>query len=99
MFHVGQMVVCIKDGWSRGDPIEESLFFPVKGRIYTIRTIEKSLCKCGLSLRFEEIVNPPLLFLEGIVECDFAADRFRPVRKTDISALRDLVAPRPKVDA
>jgi hypothetical protein len=85
MFHVGQMVVCI----SRFDDeaLDPSIRYPQPGMVYTIRAI-CLLYPDSPNFLFEEIVNPPRMCIEGLMEEVFWGRRFRPVRKTDISALR-----------
>ena len=90
-FSVGDLVVCIVDGgWMRAATLERAAG-PVKGQILTIATVNPGTSP------FSHFVF--LTFEEAFPGEEYAAHHFRPVRKTDISALRELVAPRPKVDA
>jgi hypothetical protein len=84
MFHVGQKVVCLKEGpWvaTYGGPCPAGSF-PVNGEVVTIREIVRHDGR-GF-LRFHEHRNPVHW---GGPETAFAAERFRPIieRKTDIS--------------
>lgn len=88
MFSIGQQVVCIEDKYWRAHCGETT---PVKGRIYTIREIE--VHKEGVGLRFEEIVNAPFQYSDGLKECAFWRHAFRPVRKTDISIFTAMLTP------
>lgn len=68
---VGTKVVCIDD--SAFAPAYGEIL-PVKGRVYTIREI---LTSNGQScFRLREIVNKPMLYTRGLVECSFRASRF-----------------------
>lgn len=88
MFHIGQQVVCIMDNWADLDPDEVC---PVKGQVYTIREIIPYTD--GIHFRFEEIVNKPLHYKEGLLECHFSFYAFRPVRKTNIDVFTAMLAP------
>jgi hypothetical protein len=76
MFHVGQMVVCVNDDFSRIILRGEEL--PVKGRVYTVRAI--SMHVGGLGILLHEIVNKPRHYYTSIGECWFRASRFRPAQ-------------------
>jgi hypothetical protein len=90
-FHVGQKVVCIKDGWVTHAHVAS----PRKGEIYTVR--DKLFDGECPSLRFFEIVNSPVSYINmpAPVEPAFCADCFRPVveRKTSIEMFRKLLVP------
>jgi hypothetical protein len=96
-FRVGQRVVCVKrDAWTDALsqlPLEADNF-PVFGMVYTVRTIDAA--HGNLYLRFEEIVNAPRNYVNGLDECNFWAARFRPVKETDISIFTAMLAPTPK---
>ena len=96
MFRIGQKVVCIhpilrgRVNWGA-----VGAKFPRVGEVYTIRGISDE-ASCVL----EEIVNPevPCMASSGQMvrsEVHFKLFRFRPVteRKTDISALKELLDP------
>jgi hypothetical protein len=89
-FSVGDVVVCIDATPARGS-VEETARLEMR-RMYTIRGITRH----G-GIQVEGAI------LEGRnnygEESGWHYRRFRPVRKTDISVFRDLVAPRPTVDA
>lgn len=59
--------------------------YPVNGQVYTIRTI--TAYDEGVFIRLKEIVNPVLSYANGVEECDFHVEGFRPLqqRPTDIS--------------
>lgn len=94
MFHIGQRVVCIKQGpWV---PLKYDERAPAYGGVYTIRFIGSYPEYGGiLGLKFEEIVNPSLRYQMGFIECEFDAAHFRPVikRKTDISVFQRMLVP------
>ena len=94
MFEVGQMVACVElpDGAFDHLPDAPEL---EDGRIYTVRDVDtRSMDWCGVvTVRLEEIVCK---IIDGWWEDGFIAENFRPVRKTDISELRKLVAPVPR---
>lgn len=94
-FHVGQKVVCIKNGW---DSLTYNEVGPAFRSVYTIRTIDAE--DGDAMLRFEEIVNEVHNYREGQHECQFWARWFRPVieRKTDISIFTAMLKPS-KVEA
>jgi hypothetical protein len=73
-FRVGQKVVCITKFYPRSN---ESVTLPEKDKIYTIRAIDMILNRIGL--RFEEIVNPALRYIDGVKEGAFDSKYFRPV--------------------
>jgi hypothetical protein len=91
-FSVGDLVVCIADdaGWIDAGNWAASAG-PAKGQMLTIASVRPG---DGLFRRFVFLTFEDAFRGEG-----YAAHHFRPVRKTDISPLRALVAPRPKVDA
>lgn len=93
MFHVGQLVVCVKRGeWKLvdGDEIVEGRD-PHKGEVLTISGID---VRCGgLYLRFFEIDHSP-------DEVWYDSNRFRPLPDDRIAIFRQLlVNPHQKVDA
>jgi hypothetical protein len=88
-WHVGMKVVCIDPTWGASGPLQAEYCpnLPVKGQVYTIRTLE---CRVvvkregfAVLIRLEEIHNP--INYQG--EPVFFGKKFRPVqpRKTDIS--------------
>lgn len=87
MFEVGQQVVCINDAWRHltGGSVPNPA--PYLGQVVTISDAHQILGRCWL-------------VIEGFGErYGWAADYFRPVRKTDISCFTKLLAPTPKVRA
>jgi hypothetical protein len=87
-FHVGQQVVCVDDQWDDDDQVER----PVRGRVYTIRSIIGSL-DC---LQLVEISNRPKRYREGYAECAFFSRRFRPLRKTSIEVFERMLIKAPE---
>ena len=86
-FQIGQLVVCIKQGkWN-----PSARLMPKAGDVLTIRNIYIGI-DCEAYLQFEEIVNPALPNFEP-PEPAFWSQRFRPVRKTDISIFTQMLAP------
>jgi hypothetical protein len=91
MFSVGQMVVCIDDRWV-GAAVYR-LVTPVKGIIYTIRSVRNS-GDGTVGFLLEEITNQPLdSVLDGLCEPTFDVNCFRPIKETSIEIFRRLVAP------
>lgn len=94
MFQIGQKVVCVAET-SCGGYGDEIL--PVVGAVYTVRGIDlnRSGCKCPTGLWLCEIRNKERYYTDGLDECSFASDRFRPLieRKTDISIFKKMLTP------
>ena len=97
MFHVGQMVVCVKDTFV--DPVWALCpCKPAANRIYTVREIQAGPWfrndQSMQGLRLVEIRNPEQQFsgpaLIGNSEWCFSCDRFRPVREHSIEIFRDI---------
>ena len=97
MFHVGQMVVCVDDTPLTLGGIQCTLDGLTRDRVYTVR--ETGLyCPHGTGqpcIRVAEIYRETRY---GIVDCPYAARRFRPVteRQTDISIFTDMLTSAPK---
>jgi len=71
---IGSLVELIDDtNWKY--ILEANDIYPVKGVVYTVRSVEAFPNGAGILL--EEIVNPIRLFKQGEVEVHFAAKRFR----------------------
>lgn len=66
---------------------------PAVGGIYTVRELFAS--RGREALRLIEVVNQPLQYKGGFMECGFAIRAFRPIRNrsTDITIFRELVTP------
>ncbi len=105
-FHVGQKVVCVGDDLAsvpEGYVLLTPLVLPVKGKIYTVRSIEIGLVRGEACLRLEEIEDQTAEVLaEGElweIEIVFDASYFRPLveRKTDISVFKEMLNYQPKV--
>ena len=83
----GLLVVCVDDrNWLNPYSISAH---PVKGRVYTIRTIDPDR---GGMVRLEEIINPPEDHGWGFFEGRFLASRFRPVDDTKLEVFRKIAA-------
>lgn len=50
---------------------------PVEGSTYTIRDFYEE--RGAIGIRVEEIVNPPLRYVDGVQECAFNIINFRPL--------------------
>lgn len=73
----GAKVVCVADSWT---DVVWGETAPTKGSVLTIREIRGSFSsRGGLDLMFEEIVNRPLAYYDGTLECGFHHSRFRPL--------------------
>lgn len=97
-FRVGQEVVCVDDA-PRKSPVPSvnwTYYGPwvKRGAVYTIRQILEDGC-----LYLNEVTR--ISFHGNPIEPPIAADRFRPIVKTDISIFTAMLAPSPKqrVDA
>jgi len=95
-FRVGQKVVCINDTWNEYHAqVVRALdvVLPVKGEIYTIRSIIVRPHRSDLLLH--EIINPIIEYDIGPAEQHFNVLRFKPVveRKTDISIFKAMLNP------
>jgi hypothetical protein len=92
-FEIGQLVVAIED-LSEKDPGEPPPWLEV-GRIYTISGFcTKAHEDSGVGILLEEVSSAGHGH-PGYCEC-FWHTRFRPVKPTDICALRELVKVKPK---
>lgn len=94
MFHIGQLVICIKRGpWINDDSgIEIKLpgeVQPVFGTVYTVRTVDADDGR--EYLRLAEIVNPPVR--RGNAEVQYNGCRFRPVDPQRLSIFRKALTP------
>lgn len=83
-WHVGMQVVCVDD---RGHMLNHGESIPIRGSIYTIRSITHG----GAGVQLNEIVNLPRMYCDGFVEISFLRRRFRPVRKTNIDCFLSLL--------
>lgn len=84
---INTQVVCIKAFQAKHPDLEQ---YPSVGQILTIRTVEPY--GADLYLRFYEIVNKEYEYFDAMKEVCFIWTHFRPVRKTDISALKEVAA-------
>lgn len=68
---VGSLVELVKDDWDFNNGYPDEVY-PVKNKIYTIRTIDK------FGVRLEEVINPIHHYCDmGYAECAFKISRFR----------------------
>lgn len=97
-FRVGQKVVCIDGNIGGGCGLET---FPIKGMVYTVRAVRWSDWHQSEQLRLVEIENEPRRYHDGVFECGFNSQRFRPVKTTSIEIFRAMLVnpPREVVDA
>lgn len=93
-FHIGQKIVFVGPGdYASFRALGMSV--PEYRKTYTIRARPPGACACcgepGLYLC--EIVNPPFLWRDGLLECGFCRYDFRPLveRKTDISIFQKML--------
>ena len=89
---VGQNVVCIED--IAYDPRSRPDRFPVKGAVYTVRGIRPNPdADVGSPVGFllAEIVNDHRVYCDGCGELHFGCDAFRPIRRADLSILRQIL--------
>jgi hypothetical protein len=87
---VGALVECVNDTWKQ-ETIETVPNRPVKGRYYTIRTVDQY--PSGIGVTLEEISNGRTVNYQGkILEPSFNAERFRELEDLpDIEALLEEV--------
>jgi hypothetical protein len=103
-FFVGQKVVLVDDDWSNWTrvsgwrPILESgrVKLPVKGVVYTVRSIGIHEVLDLPVMLLREIVNPVILYCDASpAEPPFGCRRFRPLveTETDISIFTKMLKP------
>ena len=84
---VGALVECINDTWKQ-KTIETVPNLPIKGKYYTIRTVDKF--PHGIGVTLEEITNARTVQYQGqLVEPNFDAERFREL--TDLPDIEELL--------
>ena len=84
---VGALVECINDTWKQ-KIIETVPNRPIKGKYYTIRTVDKF--PHGIGVTLEEITNARTVQYQGqLVEPNFDAERFREL--TDLPDIEELL--------
>jgi len=84
---VGALVECINDTWKQ-KTIETVPNRPIKGKYYTIRTVDKF--PHGIGVTLEEITNARTVQYQGqLVEPNFDAERFREL--TDLPDIEELL--------
>lgn len=101
-FHVGQKVVCVRDGWAFPGCRLPPPNLPKCGETYVIRSAEPAALYPGQALRLHWLINPPIILPSGVqyepafcvIGCDGVMN-FRPVieRKTDISIFTKSLTP------
>lgn len=72
---IGSIVECVKQlptAWN-----QESM--PIVGRKYTIREVYVPMDRNEVYLRFEEIINPKMMYIEGFYEVCFRNIFFREI--------------------
>lgn len=87
---VGALVECINDTWKQ-KTIETVPNRPIKGKYYTIRTVDKF--PHGIGITLEEVTNARTVQYQGqLVEPNFDVERFRELTDLpDIEALLEEV--------
>ena len=95
MFHVGQKVVCITDmSWCIHNPNYRGETIPVKDGVYTVRSFATDVFGRDCML-LHEIINEHRCYIEGVLECAFDVNHFRPIieRKNEsgMSILTDIL--------
>lgn len=102
-FRVGQKIACVNDEFygllaQIAASVDIHISLPSKGGVYTVREITNGFHPDGrISVRLQEIINPPIDFYDGTPpeEPFFSGFRFRPLieRKTDtgMAILRKLL--------
>lgn len=95
-WHVGMKVVLIDDNWGPRHDIARGVVNPVKGVVYTVRSVQMALSGF-VCITLNEIRNPILQYRSSIGERLYRAYRFRPVqtRQTDISIFTAMLSPKP----
>lgn len=88
MFHVGQKVVCVDDK-PRSASVKPPPMGIVEGEVYTVREVVMAPHRPAIYI--EEIHNP-MHPIWG-VEWAYMADRFRPVKTTNIDVFLSMLAP------
>jgi len=84
---VGALVECINDTWKQ-KTIETVPNRPIKGKYYTIRTVDKF--PHGIGVTLEEVVNNRTVQYKGqLLEPSFDAERFREL--TDLPDIEELL--------
>lgn len=100
VFRVGQKVVCVDDDWASwqvSDMRRAGIASPVKGNIYTVRSVE--MMDGDAFILLSEIVNPIIVYSDiGRGEQGWDPVIFRPVveRKTDISIFKAMLNTTPE---
>lgn len=97
-WHVGMKVVLIDDNWGPRHDITLGVVDPVKGVVYTVRSVQMSPSGSGfVCITLNEIRNPILKYRSSTGERLYRAYRFRPVqtRKTSIEIFTAMLSPKP----
>lgn len=89
-FAPGDEVICVDDEPYAGCWREPFETWPVQGRHYTIRDVE--IHDDCVSVRLNEVRNPTAQYIEGMFECTFRAERFRPVRRQAVEDFKRMAA-------
>jgi hypothetical protein len=84
---VGALVECVNDTWKQ-KTIETVPNRPIKGKYYTIRTVDKF--PHGIGVTLEEVTNARTVQYQGqLLEPNFDAERFREL--TDLPDIEELL--------
>jgi hypothetical protein len=100
-FHVGQKVVCVNASFRNGPWDKGRVNLPVLNSIYTVRDVGTEWWADGAvdeALWLAEIANPVARWSIGPSprELGFWAQRFVPVRETDISIFTAMLNKQPE---
>lgn len=97
-WHSGMKVVLVDDDWDRNrNDYKHGVVDPVKGVVYTVRSVQVPSGCDVVCITLNEIRNPILRYQNATGERLYRAYRFRPVqtRKTDISCFTAMLSPKP----
>lgn len=87
MWHIGQRVVCVDDSnWD-----DSKVNRPIKGIVYTIRSIESFELENVFAFLLNEVINQPEQYRNGYSEKFFKEHRFRPIDEKRIDMFRAML--------
>lgn len=91
---VGKKVVCIMQ-WHALPAYPPEEIYPIVGETYTIRNVEERQCpqtnQIRLGIRLQEVLNPWFCYEDGLTECLFDVNGFKPLITTDISVFTKML--------
>lgn len=90
MFHVGQLVICVRDDIQR--PFDETT--PRKGVVYTVRELVQH-AEDRVGVKLVEIINAPQFYANGCRECSFTSEAFRPLDDSRLDVFRKALTDAP----